>query len=88
MKFDKKGTSYRQAHDIVGKMVRECLDKGIKISSLTSKELHRYSPKLSFDFKNILNPKASVDLKKSYGGTGLNQVSRQLNKWLKFLTKK
>ncbi|MDP2941559.1 MAG: argininosuccinate lyase, partial [Candidatus Omnitrophota bacterium] len=30
----KKGVSYRQAHDIVGRMVKDCLDSGRKISSL------------------------------------------------------
>ncbi|MFY9402248.1 MAG: argininosuccinate lyase [Candidatus Omnitrophota bacterium] len=84
----KKGVSYRQAHDIVGRMVKDCLDKGIKISSLTPQELHRYSLKLSPDLKNILKPKASVNLKKSYGGTSLNQVGRQLSKWYKSLIKK
>jgi len=35
----KKGVSYRQAHDIVGRMVRDCLDKGKKISSLSDRDL-------------------------------------------------
>ncbi|MFA5276365.1 MAG: argininosuccinate lyase, partial [Candidatus Omnitrophota bacterium] len=65
----KKGASYRQAHDIVGSMVKKCLDKGRPISALTVKELKSFSPKLEGDVKKILNAWASVSLKTSYGGT-------------------
>ncbi|MDD5561868.1 MAG: argininosuccinate lyase [Candidatus Omnitrophica bacterium] len=77
----KKGLSYRQAHDIVGRMVRDCLDKGRKISSLSGKELKRYSPKLKEDIKELLNAWASVNLKKSFGSTNPKLVKRQLVAW-------
>lgn len=77
----KKGVSYRQAHDIVGKMVKECLDKGKKISSLTIKELKKYSGQFGVDLKNILNAKSSVRLKTSFGGTSPVAVKKQLKRW-------
>lgn len=77
----KKGVSYRQAHDIVGSMVRDCLDKGKKISSLSDKELRKYSPELKEDVRNILNAWASVNLKKSFGSTNPDLVRRQLAAW-------
>jgi argininosuccinate lyase len=81
----KNGVSYRQAHDIVGRMVKECLDKGKKVSSLSEKELKRYSPKLASDIKKILNAKTSVELKTSYGGTSPRQVEKRLASWRKRL---
>ena len=81
----KKGVSYRDAHDIVGKMVKGCLDKGKKISALTNSELKKYSPKLSLDVKNILNAWASVSLKTSHGGTSPKLVQKQLDCWRKKL---
>ena len=81
----KKGVSYRQAHDIVGRMVKDCLDKGKNISSLTSLELRKYSPRLEADVKNILNAWASVNLKTSYGGTAPKLVAKQLSIWQKRL---
>jgi argininosuccinate lyase len=83
----KKGVSYREAHDIVGTMVRDCLDRGRKISALTPQELKKYSPKLLPDVKNILNAWDSVSLKTSYGGTSPKQVAKQLAKWNKKLNK-
>jgi argininosuccinate lyase len=77
----KKGVSYRQAHDIVGRLVRDCLDKGKKISALTDAELKRYSPKLQPDVKKILNAWASVSRKASYGGTSPSLVKKQIKKW-------
>lgn len=81
----KKGLSYREAHNIVGRMVRECLDKGRKISSLSRIELKRYSAQLAPDIKNILNAQASVSLKKSYAGTNPRLVKKQINRWEKGL---
>jgi argininosuccinate lyase len=77
----KKGVSYRQAHDIVGRMVRDCLDKGDKISTLSEKELEKYSLKLKKDLKDILNAWASVNLKKSFGSTNPKLVKQQLAAW-------
>jgi argininosuccinate lyase len=77
----KKGVSYRDAHDIVGRMVKGCLDKGRKISGLTPDELRKYSPKLGPDVKNILNAWASVNLKRSSGSTNPKLVAGQLKKW-------
>ncbi len=81
----KKGVSYREAHDIVGRMVKNCLDKGKKISSLSAHDLKKYSAKLGTDVKKILNAEESVNLKKSYGGTNPKLVEKQLNTWNKKL---
>jgi argininosuccinate lyase len=80
-----KGVSYRQAHDIVGKMVKDCLDKGIKISSLGNAQLKKYSEKLDNDVRKILNAWASVSRKTSYGGTAPVLVARQIKSWRKKL---
>jgi len=77
----KKGVSYRQAHDVVGKMVKDCLDKGKKISALSNEELKKFSSKLEPDVKRILNAWASVSLKNSYGGTSPKLVEKQLKRW-------
>lgn len=81
----KKGLSYREAHDVVGRLVRESLDKGKNISSLESSELKKYSDKLDFGIKNILNAWASVNLKTSQGSTNPKLVAKQLAVWSKKL---
>lgn len=81
----KKGVSYRKAHDVVGKMVRDCLDKGKKISSLSKNELKRYSEKLAPDVRNILNAWNSVNRKSSFGSTNPKLVAKQIYLWEKKL---
>ncbi|HNX80656.1 MAG TPA: argininosuccinate lyase [Candidatus Omnitrophota bacterium] len=81
----KKGVSYRQAHDVVGKIVRECLDKGRRISTLSAGELKHFSPFLGMDVIRILNAQASVNLKTSWGGTSPVCVERQIALWKKKL---
>jgi argininosuccinate lyase len=82
----KKGVSYRNAHDIVGRLVKDCLDKGRNISSLSAHQLKKYSVKLETDIKNILNPLASVCLKKSYASTNPKLVRKQIASWSKKLS--
>ncbi len=79
----KKGVAYRQAHDIVGNMVRKCLDKGRKISTLSENELREFSPVLTMDVMRILNAEASVRLKTSRGGTSPAGVQKQVSLWEK-----
>ena len=83
----KKGVSYREAHDIVGRIVKDCLDKGKEISALSLAELKKYSQKLDLGVKGILNAAASVNLKTSYGGTNPKLVARQLKSWTARLNK-
>ncbi|MDD3375610.1 MAG: argininosuccinate lyase [Candidatus Omnitrophica bacterium] len=81
----KKGVSYREAHDTIGKMVKDCLDKDKKISDLTTSQLKEYSQSFSTDVKKLLNPKTSILNKKSFGSTNPSMVYAQLLKWKKKL---
>lgn len=81
----KKGVSYRDAHDILGTMVKECMDQGRKIISLTLKELRAYSPQFSEDVKKLFNPQMSVKMKNSIGSTNPSMVDKQLAAWQKKL---
>jgi argininosuccinate lyase len=81
----KKGVSYREAHDIVGKMVKECLDEGLRLSELTAVQLNGYSQYLDTDVKKLFNPQMSVKIKSSLGSTNAGLVDQQLKLWQKKL---
>jgi len=80
-----KGISYRDAHDLVGKMVRDVLDAGKKLSDLSIAQLKKYSPKFEADVKKVFNPQTSVKIKKSFGSTNPSLVAKQIKKWKKVL---
>lgn len=81
----KKGASYREAHDTVGTMVKECLDKGMSISDLSSAQLKKYSTLFAPDVKKLLKPEVSVKIKHSVGSTNPAMVKKQIAAWKKKL---
>lgn len=81
----RKGVSYRDAHDILGRMVKDCLDHGKNISALSIKEFKTYSNSFSEDVKKLFNPKMSVTIKTSLGSTNPKLVSGQMQMWSKKL---
>jgi argininosuccinate lyase len=81
----KKGVSYREAHNIVGTMIKKCTDKGKSIADLTEKQLKSYCPKFGLDVKKLLNPEMSVKIKKSLGSTNPASVEKQITNWKKLL---
>jgi argininosuccinate lyase len=85
-----KGLSYRQAHDITGRIVKDTLDKGKKIASLELGDFKKYTDKIKSDkdirqIRKILVAWESVRRKASYGGTSPQRVRRQINKWVRRL---
>ncbi|MFA6141743.1 MAG: argininosuccinate lyase [Candidatus Omnitrophota bacterium] len=61
-----KGIAFKEAHTIIGKLVRHALDSSIEIKSMSNAELKKFSDKLvSKDIIKLLNPKVSVESKKS-----------------------
>ncbi len=81
----RKGSTYREAHDTVGRMVKECLDKGRRIADLSLVELKGFSKLFELDVKRLLNAQASVKGKRSIGSTNPDMVRRQLAIWKKRL---
>lgn len=81
----RKGMSYREAHDTVGVMVKECLDRGKRISDLSVEQLKKYSSLLEEDVHYLLKPEVSVKGKKSFGSTNPAMVRQQISQWKKRL---
>jgi argininosuccinate lyase len=77
----KKGVSYREAHDTIGKMVKNIFDYQKLVADMNVKELKAYHPKFESDVKHLFNPKMSVKIKKSHGSTNPTLVQQQLKKW-------
>jgi argininosuccinate lyase len=81
----KKKLSFKQAHDITGKMVVFCLDKKMNFSSLPLTRLKGFSDKFDIDFFKILDMKKSVVNKRSIASTNPILVRQQIDRWIKRL---
>ncbi|BCB05242.1 argininosuccinate lyase [Bacillus sp. KH172YL63] len=75
-----KGIPFRQAHEIVGKLVLYCIEKGCYLKDVSLEEYGEFSSLIEEDIYSILTPYSAVERRKSYGGTGFAQVKEQIEK--------
>lgn len=73
-----KGIPFRQAHEIVGKLVSECLSKGIYLQDIPLEEYQAVQPVIEADIYDKLDSYTAVKNRHSYGGTGFDQVKQQI----------
>src|SRR4051812_39148750 len=76
----RKGMPFREAHGVVGGLVRAAIESDRKLSQLTPEELASHSELLDDDYYAALEDGAWVDSKVSAGGTGAAQLDEQLEK--------
>jgi argininosuccinate lyase len=74
----KKGLAFRQAHGVVGKIVRFCEAEGKALDGLSLVELRRFSPLFQDDAKDALTVEASLRARAATGGTAPESVRRSL----------
>jgi len=75
-----KGVTFRQAHEIVGKMVLYALDHEKELRQLTLKEMKGFSGRIEKDVYGWLDPLSCIDRRNLPGGTGSASVKRALSK--------
>jgi len=73
----KKYVPFRQAHAIVGKLVRYAIDNGKTLSQLDITEYKKFSPKFDDDVKSI-TVESSLEARSVPGGTAPEQVHKAL----------
>ncbi|WP_424924646.1 argininosuccinate lyase [Bacillus safensis] len=76
----KKGMPFREAHEIVGKLVYTCIQKGIYLSDLPFETFTEASELFEQDIYTVLDPYVAVEKRTSAGGTGFKQILLALEK--------
>ena len=74
----RKGLPFRQAHEVVGRVVRHALDEGKALEDLTLAELRHFSPLIDGDVKDAITVEASLRARAATGGTAPAAVRRSL----------
>ncbi|AFZ12864.1 argininosuccinate lyase [Crinalium epipsammum PCC 9333] len=69
-----RGVPFREAYNLVGKVVRICLEKGKLLKDLTLVEWQELHPAFEEDIYSAIAPSQVVAARNSYGGTGFEQV--------------
>ncbi len=81
----RKDVPFKDAHDIVGNIIKMCMEKNMMISDIPFSELRAFSESLEEDIYEYLNPEKSIKMKKTSGSTNPEFVAKEIAKWQKAL---
>ena len=74
----KKGMPFREAHAVSGKIVHDCIAKGIYLKDMLLEDFKGYSDLFAEDVKEAIKPETCVANRNSFGGTSYHQVEMQI----------
>ena len=74
----RKGVPFREAHGIVGELVRDALESGRSLSELSREDLARHSEHLDDSYYELLRRDSWLESKRIEGGTGSVSLGRQI----------
>jgi argininosuccinate lyase len=74
----RKGMPFREAHGVVGGLVRLALERGVKLSELDREEITGFSQLLDEEYYEVLASDRWLESKRSAGGTASDRVAEQL----------
>ncbi len=83
----KKDVPFRKAHNVVGKIIKYCINNNKTLFDLTLKEFKKFSRLINKDIFEILDFKKSIESKISEGGTATKQVKKQISVAKKLIEK-
>jgi argininosuccinate lyase len=74
----RKGVPFREAHGIVGGLVRDAVERGVALSELGEEDLRRRSEHLDGSFYEVLRRESWLESKRIQGGTGSVPLAAQM----------
>jgi argininosuccinate lyase len=73
-----KNVPFREAYNLVGKLVKTCASEGILLLDLPLERWQEFHPLFEEDIYAAIAPEQVVAVRNSYGGTGFEQVHHQV----------
>jgi argininosuccinate lyase len=74
----RKGMPFRQAHEVVGRVVQYCLKQGVALEDLDVAQLRTFSDLFDEEAVQLLQPEAVMQARQSRGGTAPGAVQQQI----------
>jgi argininosuccinate lyase len=75
-----KGVPFREAYQLVGGLVKGCLQEGILLRDLALERWQQLHPAFEADIYEAIHPRQVVAARRSEGGTAFDQVRLQLER--------
>lgn len=73
-----RGVPFREAYNLVGKVVKTCVAAGKLLKDLSLEEWKELHPAFAEDIYQAIAPRQVVAARNSYGGTGFEQVTKAI----------
>ena len=73
-----RGVAFREAHEVVGRIVRWCEEQGSGLEALTPAVAQRFHARFPPDLGPWLDPRAAAERRTSAGGTAWSEVEKQM----------
>jgi len=74
----RKGMPFREAHHVVGRIVRHCIERGIGLEDMDSDALAEFAPEFGEGVGEVATIQASVAARRARGGTAPDAVREQM----------
>ncbi|HEY5594806.1 MAG TPA: argininosuccinate lyase [Nitrospiria bacterium] len=75
-----KGLPFRQAHEVVGRIVRYCIDRHKDLSRISLQELQKFSTLFQKDILGYLDLEAALERKQATGSTAKNRILERIRR--------
>ena len=77
----KKGTPFREAHEIVGKIVAHSIGNGIPLNEVSLSKLKRFSPLFDSDVARVFDVSKALASRRAIGAPSPKNVAAQIKRW-------
>ena len=81
----KKGMPFREAHQMVGRLVADAIKKRIKLTEIKPAQLKKVSPLFDVDVAKVFDLRRSLAARKAIGAPSPENVKAQIMRWRKEL---
>jgi len=81
----KKGTPFREAHQIVGELVVRSFAKGIPLDQIGIAEMKKFSPHFEDDVAKIFDLRYSLAQRRAIGAPSPENIAARIKRWRKLL---
>src|SRR5229473_2192182 len=76
-----KGMAFREAHEIVGKLVANAIDMGTKLNAIALADLKKLSPLFGVDIAEVFDVRRSLAARRAIGAPSPENVKAQIKSW-------
>jgi argininosuccinate lyase len=77
----KKGLPFREAHEVVGKLVARAAGKKIALNNVSLLEMQEFSPLFAADVGSLFDARRSLEKRSGIGAPSPQNIAKQLARW-------